>query len=236
MRRREACGVSAHSLTIDDVPLPDGFVVVRERARPLPPDDRRDAILVAVLPLLRERGRDVTSRELAEAAGVAEGTLFRAFGDKDTLLAAGLERLLDPEPFRAELRRVAHDLPFEDKIAAIIEQLQVRFREVFRIMSLFQVHGPPPRREASREDWLEIVRELLEPDMHRLAVPVEMLGWYLRLVAFGSSIEPFNHPRPFDAAELAGLIVHGVAVVDSSPPLPPRTATSTSAARRPTAA
>jgi len=230
------CGVSAHSLTIDDVALPDGFVVVRERARPLPPDDRREAILVAVLPLLRERGREVTSRELAEAAGVAEGTLFRAFGDKDTLLAAGLEKLLDPEPFRAELRRVASDLPFEDKVAAIIEQLQVRFREVFRIMTLFQVHGPPPRPDARRDDWLAIVRELLQPDLHRLAVPVEMLGWYLRLVAFGSSIEPFNNPRPFDAAELAGLVVHGVAVMDGTPPLPPRTATSTSASRRPTAA
>jgi AcrR family transcriptional regulator len=218
------------------VTLPDGFVVVRERARPLAPDERREAILVAVLPLLREKGRDVTSRELAEAAGVAEGTLFRAFGDKDSLLAAGLDKLIDPEPFRAELRRVASDLPFEDKIAAIIEQLQVRFREVFRIMTLFQVQGPPPRRGAAREEWLEIVHELLEPDLHRLAVPVEMLGWYLRLVAFGSSIEPFNHPRPFDAAELAGLVVHGVAVMDASPPQPPRTATSTSAARRASAA
>ena len=55
---------------------------MRERARPLPPDDRREAILEAIIPLLQERGRNVTSRELAEAAEVAEGTLFRAFGDK----------------------------------------------------------------------------------------------------------------------------------------------------------
>jgi len=218
------------------VVLPEEFMVVRERARPLAPEERREAILEAVLPLLLEKGRDVTSRELADAAGIAEGTVFRAFGDKETLLAAGLEKLLDREPFRAELRRIARELPFEDKIAVIIEQLQVRFREVFRIMTLFQVQGPPPRRDASREDWLEIIRELLEPDAHRLAVPVEMLGWYLRLVAFGSSIEPFNHPRPFDAAEPAGLVVHGAAVTSPAPPLPPRTATSTAASPRPTAA
>src|SRR5690606_7710841 len=53
------------------VVLPGEFVVVRERARPLSPEERREAILEAVLPLLRERGRDVTSRELAEASGVA---------------------------------------------------------------------------------------------------------------------------------------------------------------------
>ncbi|MBN9326134.1 MAG: TetR family transcriptional regulator, partial [Cellulomonas sp.] len=45
----------------------------------MPPDERRRAILRAVLPVVRERGADVTTRELAEAAGVAEGTLFRVF-------------------------------------------------------------------------------------------------------------------------------------------------------------
>ncbi|QEO09587.1 TetR/AcrR family transcriptional regulator [Protaetiibacter larvae] len=192
--------------------LPAGFAVVRERARPLPPDDRREAILDAVLPVLRERGRDVTSRELAEAAGVAEGTIFRAFGDKDSLLDAGLQRLLDPAPFRGELRRIPHDLPFEDKLAVIIEALRVRFGDVFQIMRLFQVEGPPPRRAQAGEDWLEIVRELLEPDAARLGVPIDTVAWYLRLVAFGASIEPFNHFRPFDSAELATVIAHGVAV------------------------
>ncbi|PZQ89907.1 MAG: TetR/AcrR family transcriptional regulator [Leifsonia xyli] len=182
----------------------------RTRARPLAPEERREAILDAVLPLLREKGRDVTSRELAEAAGIAEGTVFRAFGDKETLLAAGIEKLLDPVPFRDELRRIPHELPFEDKITAIVEALRLRFREVFRLMQLFQLHGPPPHRHASHEDWIEIVRELLEPDLDRLAVPVDTVAWYLRLVAFGSSIEPFNHFRPFDSAELATVVVHGV--------------------------
>ena len=185
-------------------------MVVRTRARPLAPADRRDAILDAVLPLLREKGRDVTSRELAEAAGVAEGTVFRAFGDKEALLAAGLERLLDPEPFRAGLRAIPFDLPLEDKLAAIIDALRTRFRDVFRIMTLFQVHGPP-RRDDDREEWLAIVVGILGPDRDRLTVPPESLGWYLRLVAFGSSIEPFNRPHPYDATELAGLVVHGVA-------------------------
>lgn len=204
--------------------LPKEFLVVRERARPLAPDERREAILDAVLPLLRERGRDVTSRELAEASGVAEGTIFRAFGDKESLLEAGLIKLLDPQPFRAELRRIPHDLAFEDKITCIIGALRVRFREVFRVMTLFQREGPPPRREASNEEWLDIVRELLEPDTHRLGVPVDTVAWYLRLVAFGASIEPFNHFRSFDSEELAGIVVHGVAVAGAPPPPSFRTA------------
>ncbi|TPX00122.1 TetR/AcrR family transcriptional regulator, partial [Schumannella luteola] len=155
--------------------------------------------------------RDATSRELADAAGIAEGTVFRAFGDKESLFAAALDRLLDPEPFRAELRRIPLDLPFEDKIACVIEALRTRFREVFRIMQLFQMDGPPPRREAANEDWLDIVRELLQPDLAHLGVPIDTVAWYLRLVAFGASIEPFNHFRRFDSAELATIVVHGVA-------------------------
>jgi AcrR family transcriptional regulator len=215
------------------VALPPEFLLVRERARPLAPEERREAILDAVLPLLRERGRDVTSRELAEAAGVAEGTIFRAFGDKESLLEAGLIKLLAPEVFREELRRIPLDLPFEDKLACIIDALRVRFGEVFRIMTVFGLEGPPPVREAGNPEWLQIVRELLAPDAHRLGVQVDTVAWYLRLVAFGASIEPFNHFRSFDSAELAGIIAHGVAVA-GVPPHPP--ARTTASATRPSVA
>ena len=49
------------------------------RAAPLSPDERRRAIVDAVLPLLIEHGRAVTTRQMAEAAGIAEGTIFRVF-------------------------------------------------------------------------------------------------------------------------------------------------------------
>ena len=45
-------------------------------------------IIDAVIPLILEHGVGITSRQIAEAAGVAEGTVFRAFGDKESLIAA----------------------------------------------------------------------------------------------------------------------------------------------------
>ncbi|HBX79727.1 MAG TPA: TetR/AcrR family transcriptional regulator, partial [Propionibacteriaceae bacterium] len=49
------------------------------RAAPLSPDDRRRALIAATRPLLAEFGPDVSTRRIAEAAGVAEGTIFRVF-------------------------------------------------------------------------------------------------------------------------------------------------------------
>ena len=193
--------------------LAPGFVVVRERARPLPPDDRREMILGAIIPLLRERGRDVTSRELAEAAGIAEGTLFRAFGDKDSIIRAAIDKMLDPKPFRDALRTIRRDQSLEEKITEVIELLQQRFQGVFAIMATFEMTGRPPVPPAgSGEEWIAIVRELLDDDLDRLAVPIDTIAHYLRLVAFSSSLPPLNQTRSFDAAELATLVTHGIAV------------------------
>ena len=75
-------------------------------------DDRRRAIVRAVAPVFASRGfRGATTRELAAAAGVSEGLLYRYFPSKEALYEAitsehiadrelhpGIDRLLAMEP------------------------------------------------------------------------------------------------------------------------------------------
>lgn len=181
----------------------------RERARPLTPDDRREAILDAVVPLLREHGRDVSSRQLAEAAGVAEGTLFRAFGDKESIISAAVDRIRDPEQLRNALRGIDPDEPTDEKVRQVLRLLQERFAEVVQFMTAFRMQGPPPREPRPEDaEWLTVLETLFRPG--ELSIPPAELGHYLRLLAFGSAIPMFNAAHPFTHDELAALVLRGV--------------------------
>ena len=52
------------------------------------PEDRRQAIISATTDLVLEHGPAATTRQIADACGIAEGTLFRVFESKDDILAA----------------------------------------------------------------------------------------------------------------------------------------------------
>lgn len=97
-------------------------------------DERRAAIALATVPLLESHGAQVSTRQIAVAAGVAEGTLFRAFDDKVELLTAAAERALDPTTGVAEI----DDLPPAPDLAAELAQLAdvmaARGRRVRRVM------------------------------------------------------------------------------------------------------
>lgn len=198
------------SLSYDGgVVLPEGFVEVRVRARPMAPDDRRDAILDAVIPLIKQHGRDVSTRQMAEAADVAEGTLFRAFGDKESILRAATERFMDPESLRDRLRAIDPDDPTEQKVREVFAALRERFEGVIGFSAALGLHGPPPRgARPDSEVWLGIVTALFGDD--DVAVPPATLAYYLRLLAFGASIPMFNDAHPFASDELVDLALHGV--------------------------
>lgn len=202
---------------MSDVAVPSEFVVVRERARPLAPEERRTAILDAVIPLLKERGRSVTTRQLAEAAGVAEGTLFRAFGDKESIFAAAIARYVDPEPFRDKLRAIDPDEPTEDKVRQVVTLFVERFQGVIGFMGAMAMEpGPPPGLETFRRStWFQVVGRIFRPG--ELGVSNETLAYFIRLIAFGNAIPTFTEVHPFTTDELVDLVLRGVL------PAPPST-------------
>ncbi|WP_431280077.1 TetR/AcrR family transcriptional regulator [Leifsonia poae] len=179
------------------------------RAQPLSVEERQAMIIDAVIPLLIEHGRAVTSKQIAEAAGVAEGTIFRAFGDKETLVQAAIEKYLDPEPLRDALRAIDPALPLKHKVRAIIFLLRDRFQSVMRLMAVIGGQRPPVPQE--RHYFAQIIGSILEPDMHRLNWPAERIGYILRLISFATAFPALNEGVEFSIDELARIVLVGIA-------------------------
>jgi AcrR family transcriptional regulator len=104
----------------------------------LAPEDRRRAIIEAVIPLLIERGAAVTTREMAEAADIAEGTIFRVFPDKEALIHEALRACFDPAAVQEELAAVYEGAPLRIQLAEAARILLDRLDQVLAVMAVLR--------------------------------------------------------------------------------------------------
>src|ERR1044071_3703016 len=98
------------------------------------PDDRRAALVEATIPLLREHGLDVSTRQIAEAAGVAEGTIFGVFENKNKLVTVSVLQALDPQPTIDAFAAIDRGLPLRERLVIAADMLMQRFQEHAHLM------------------------------------------------------------------------------------------------------
>ncbi|MDN4479136.1 TetR/AcrR family transcriptional regulator [Demequina sp. SYSU T00039] len=189
------------------------------RAPRMSPEDRRAHIVAATVPLILEHGAEVTTRQIADAAGIAEGTVFRAFADKHELIDACIAHVMDPADSIRVLEGIDGAQPLEAKIEQVVTLLHDRVGAVVRFMTALGPrdherhrkgrpgdHHHPPLGEVT-----DVVTDLLAPDADRLRVPVATAVEYLRILVFGTAMPFLSSGAASDPAQLATFILHGIA-------------------------
>ena len=196
------------------------------------PEERRQAIINATLPMLLERGTDVSTREIAHAAGVAEGTIFRAFDTKHDLIRATIHAALMPDAAITQIAGLPEGQALAQRVSAIIEVLR---DEIHRTRSLFAhfarpsaESGPvdpppapfggvrPPFNVHENKTRINVaVAAALEPYSGELAVSTMFAANLLSALAFASSFTLTEGEPPISSEELSDVVLHGIAKGDS---------------------
>ncbi|MFF8833139.1 TetR/AcrR family transcriptional regulator [Streptomyces sp. NPDC015131] len=127
----------------------------------------REAVLAAADALFtgRESPEDVTMADVAAAAGVGKGTLFRAFGDRAGLLRALYEARLEPvrQAVESGPPPLGPATPPRDRVPALLDAV-LCFKLDNRRLALALEEGgsSSPYRAEHYERWHSLLRAVLE--------------------------------------------------------------------------
>ncbi|MEU7241847.1 TetR/AcrR family transcriptional regulator [Streptomyces sparsogenes] len=199
----------------------------RRRAPGMSTEQRRAMIVAAALPLVAEYGAAVTTAQIARAAGIGEATIFRAFKDKEEVLAACTAEAMNPHHVQRELASISLDQPLADRLTEAAEAMRAHLTRMGAVAGALHASGhrrdrtpgrspgdrtPGDRPADSRETAMRATRdaltELVEPDRATLRLPPErvasiFLGMLFTQLHFGAE------GAEADPAEFVDVLLHG---------------------------
>jgi len=195
----------------------------RRRAPGMSPEQRREAVVRAALPLVAEHGAAVTTAQIARAAGIGEATIFRVFDDKQAVLEAVVAAALDPTVVLQELRSIPLDQPLSVRLVDAADALDAHFARVGSVLGSLHASGhtgqrrapAPGDRERSVSTTFEAIAEVIEPDRERLRLPVETLAHAFLSLLFPARVGGPSGARAVAIEDLVDVFLYGAVKPDS---------------------
>ncbi len=199
----------------------------RKRAPAMSQEERRAAIVRTTLPLLIEHGGTVSTSQIAAAAGIAEGTVFRAFKDKQDLLIECMRAGLDSDAEIARIEAIDSSLPLRQRLIEGVEAIGGYLERVWTVGQALQtagigreemhqhVHDKPGQQDAGPP--AQIIRisqtfgRLFDQSAHELRVSSDRAVRMLLGLIFSNRMQgPGIEAAMDDPAEIVDLFLHGV--------------------------
>lgn len=178
----------------------------------------------------------MSTKEIARAAGIAEGTIFRVFESKDALIEAVVHDAFDNSTLITELAAIDRSLAMPERLAAGVTVMQAHLRGIISLMTVLASSGqpmrPPPGGEAHRRRH-EATAELdaafvdvLGDDATLLRVPATTFIGYLRMLTL-SSVHPMLEGQASTPEQLVDVLLEGALTRPTTPTTPTTPATQT---------
>jgi AcrR family transcriptional regulator len=190
------------------------------------PDERRRAIVEVAVPLLLQHGHAVTTKQIAEAAGIAEGTIFRVFEDKAALLMAAAEETMNPSTGSDDLAAALEGLTdLRERVLVTARSLHARAEKVMAVMMalrglwLSQASeqqrreprpGPPQFVIDSHRALLDRLTTVFEPHRDELDVEPRQAALLLRTLVLGARHPGADQERLLSPEDIAAVLLDGI--------------------------
>ncbi|CAN5460342.1 TetR/AcrR family transcriptional regulator [soil metagenome] len=186
---------------------------VRARARRLAPDERRAALLAAATELFVAHGSAFTTADLAAAAGVSEGTIFRYFPDKASLIAAARDSALGLESLIPELAVAAEHGTLEERLVAAGDVLSAKIAQMARVMEDVEPHEHS--HEPPDPDLMAEVQAALLPLFGDVAAGApgnraQLANVFMGMLFSNTLLSLKTDTEPMAVTQLVRLFVHGM--------------------------
>jgi AcrR family transcriptional regulator len=189
------------------------------------PADRRASLVAATLPLLRDHGLAVHTRQIAQAAGVAEGTIFTVFPDKSALIQAAVLSAFDPTPIVASIAEIDPAADLRRRLLAVVDIIAQRLTENEPLVTMIRGLPSTPENTSaflahlgrSRQHIVDAVATVIEPDRAALRRSPNAVARLLVPMVFAVTRGTFGLGADMGIEEIVTLLLDGLLVRPPDP-------------------